>query len=189
MRPVIKDPYNPYKSQNKFGGGRQSDWYARSLPVPVPVPVPVLEPVPEPKRAPSPSTLAELKRFYPSLYSSPPTEQVITKRVVSWEPYKAPPTEREQLDKIIADAAAAAEAERVRIADEAAAATAAEQAAAQKKLARHKQTPEEREANKEKRLLKLVGAVVVKCMSKHQAQMDHDMFKKHAKEVRLLLRF
>ena len=44
---------------------------------------------------------------------------------------------------------------------------------------------EEKEANKEKRLLKLIGAVVVKCMSKHQKQMDHDMFKKHAKEVGL----
>ena len=47
------------------------------------------------------------------------------------------------------------------------------------------QSKEEKEANKEKRLLKLVGAVVVKCMSKHRHDMDHDMFKKHAKEVRL----
>ena len=38
-------------------------------------------------------------------------------------------------------------------------------------------------ANREKRLLKLVGAVVVKCMSKYQSQMDHDVFKKHAKQV------
>ncbi|KAH9920885.1 SET domain-containing protein [Epithele typhae] len=42
---------------------------------------------------------------------------------------------------------------------------------------------EEREANKEKRLLKLVGAVVVKCMSKHKDKMDHEQFKKHAKEL------
>lgn len=42
----------------------------------------------------------------------------------------------------------------------------------------------EKEANKEKRLLKLVGAVVVKCMSKHRDQLDHEQFKKHAKEVR-----
>ncbi|CCM05915.1 uncharacterized protein FIBRA_08153 [Fibroporia radiculosa] len=46
-----------------------------------------------------------------------------------------------------------------------------------------KQTKEEKEANKEKRLLKLVGAVVVKCMSKYQHQMDHDVFKKHAKDL------
>ncbi|EIN05933.1 hypothetical protein PUNSTDRAFT_54761 [Punctularia strigosozonata HHB-11173 SS5] len=44
-------------------------------------------------------------------------------------------------------------------------------------------TPEEKEALKEKRLQKLVGAIVVKCMSKYQKQMDHDLFKKHAKEL------
>ena len=42
---------------------------------------------------------------------------------------------------------------------------------------------EEKEALKEKRLLKLIGAVVVKCMSKHKEQFDHDSFKKYAKEV------
>lgn len=46
-----------------------------------------------------------------------------------------------------------------------------------------KETVEEREARREKRLLKLVGAVVVKCMSKYQKRMDNDAFKKHAKEV------
>jgi hypothetical protein len=45
------------------------------------------------------------------------------------------------------------------------------------------QTKEEKEANKEKRLQKLVGSVVVKCMSKYQKQLDHTQFKKHAKEV------
>lgn len=49
---------------------------------------------------------------------------------------------------------------------------------------KHRETPEQKEANKEKRLLKLVGAVVVKCMSKYAQQMEHDVFKKHAKEVR-----
>ncbi|KAG6909160.1 hypothetical protein DXG01_001787 [Tephrocybe rancida] len=44
-------------------------------------------------------------------------------------------------------------------------------------------TEEEREALKEKRMLKLVGAVVVKSMSKHSKAMDHDQFKKHAKEL------
>lgn len=48
------------------------------------------------------------------------------------------------------------------------------------------QTKEEKEANKEKRLQKLVGSVVVKCMSKYQKQMDHTQFKKHAKEVGIL---
>lgn len=45
-------------------------------------------------------------------------------------------------------------------------------------------TPEEKEKNKEKRLMKLVGAVVVKCLSKYSKQFDRDAFKKHAKEVR-----
>ncbi|OSD00004.1 hypothetical protein PYCCODRAFT_1437753 [Trametes coccinea BRFM310] len=49
---------------------------------------------------------------------------------------------------------------------------------------RHKKlSKEEREANKEKRLLKLIGAVVVRCMSKYKDQMDHDLFKKYAKEL------
>ncbi|TBU31316.1 hypothetical protein BD311DRAFT_863539 [Dichomitus squalens] len=45
------------------------------------------------------------------------------------------------------------------------------------------QSKEEKEANKEKRLLKLIGAVVVKCMSKYKDQMDHEHFKKYAKEL------
>ena len=51
------------------------------------------------------------------------------------------------------------------------------------------QSKEEKEANKEKRLLKLISPVVVKCMSKHKDQMDHDQFKKYAKEVRRLSSF
>jgi hypothetical protein len=43
---------------------------------------------------------------------------------------------------------------------------------------------EEKEVLKEKKLKKLVGAVVVKTMSKHQKYLDHGQFKKHAKEVR-----
>ncbi|KAI0354309.1 SET domain-containing protein [Trametes cingulata] len=53
-----------------------------------------------------------------------------------------------------------------------------------KHSSKHKKlTQEEKEANKEKRLLKLIGAVVVKCMSKYKDQMDHDLFKKYAKEL------
>ncbi|KAF8630263.1 hypothetical protein AX17_005449 [Amanita inopinata Kibby_2008] len=42
---------------------------------------------------------------------------------------------------------------------------------------------EEKEANKEKRLLKLIGAVVVKCMSKYAKSLNRDLFKKYAKEL------
>lgn len=53
-----------------------------------------------------------------------------------------------------------------------------------KKAPKPKQSKEEKEALKEKRLQKLVGAVVVKCLSKYQKQMNHDTFKEHAKHVR-----
>jgi hypothetical protein len=42
----------------------------------------------------------------------------------------------------------------------------------------------DREDSREKRLLKLVGGIVVKTMSKYRTRMDVDTFKKHAKEVR-----
>ena len=47
---------------------------------------------------------------------------------------------------------------------------------------------EEKEANMHKRLLKLISPVVVRTMSRYRARMDVDVFKKHAKEVRSLLR-
>jgi hypothetical protein len=43
----------------------------------------------------------------------------------------------------------------------------------------------EREAKKEKQLLKLVGAVVVGYLSQYRQYMDNEQFKKHAKEVYL----
>ncbi|KAI0776743.1 hypothetical protein BD413DRAFT_469039 [Trametes elegans] len=53
-----------------------------------------------------------------------------------------------------------------------------------KSSSKHKKlSKEEREANKEKRLMKLIGAVVVKCMSKYKDQMEHEVFKKYAKET------
>ncbi|KAI0628512.1 hypothetical protein C8Q77DRAFT_1148962 [Trametes polyzona] len=59
-----------------------------------------------------------------------------------------------------------------------------ERLARKKAKAKHKKlSQEEKEANKEKRLLKLIGAVVVKCMSKYKDEMDHDLFKKYAKEL------
>ncbi|KAI9508050.1 hypothetical protein F5148DRAFT_1303778, partial [Russula earlei] len=44
-------------------------------------------------------------------------------------------------------------------------------------------TRHHREDNRERQLLKLVGAVVVKTMSKYRTRMDVDTFKKHAKEL------
>lgn len=96
---------------------------------------------------------------------------------------------REEVQAIIAAAAESAakeeEAAAAAAAEAKAKAQAAEERAARKKSKTPKKalTPEEKEANKEKRLLKLVGAVVVKCMSKYAKSLNHDLFKKHAKEL------
>ncbi|KDR78396.1 hypothetical protein GALMADRAFT_65042 [Galerina marginata CBS 339.88] len=96
---------------------------------------------------------------------------------------------RESVKAIIASAAEAAAAEEAAAAAAAAqaklkAATAAEKAARKKDRAQKKTlTPEDKEANKEKRLMKLVGGVVVKCMSKYSKSFDRESFKKHAKEI------
>lgn len=108
---------------------------------------------------------------------------------------KAPVSDRfEQPTKdAIAAVIAAAAAEREKAALEAAAEAErlekakqekeAKKLLAKKKASEAKQAREGKQVLKEKRLLKLVGAVVVKCMSKYQKQMDHDTFKKYAKEV------
>lgn len=96
-----------------------------------------------------------------------------------------PPPTRQQIAAVIAAASAAAA---TAAAEAAAVPSPAPEAAPAKKSRspRKPQTQEEKDANKEKRLLKLVGSVVVKCMSKYQRQMDTTQFKKHAKEVRIL---
>ncbi|KAF8578887.1 SET domain-containing protein [Ramaria rubella] len=58
---------------------------------------------------------------------------------------------------------------------------------ASKKSKPSKDSHKSKANNKEKRLLKLVGAVVVKCMSKYQSQMEYDDFKKHAKQLTHLI--
>lgn len=83
-------------------------------------------------------------------------------------------------------AAAAAIAEAKSKAEAAAEKTARRKERAQKKAS---MTPQQKEALKEKRLLKLVGAVVVKCMSKYGKSLDRDSFKKYAKEVCHLIFF
>ncbi|EPQ55865.1 SET domain-containing protein [Gloeophyllum trabeum ATCC 11539] len=124
------------------------------------------------------------------------TQPLIGLRV---EPPPTPSTEfkpsisrKEQLDAVIAEATAAYK----RAEEEAAKAAAAQAAAAEEKERRKslsrshshkKQSKEDKEALKEKRLQKLVGAIVVKCMSKYSKQMDYDMFKKHAKGLTTLI--
>ncbi|KAI5119568.1 hypothetical protein M0805_005632 [Coniferiporia weirii] len=104
---------------------------------------------------------------------------------------------REERAAIIASATRAVQ-EAKRLEEEKAAAAAAKAAAEAAESARKSKRPrdkakrkslsiEEKEGLKEKKLLKLVGAVVVKCMSKYQKRMDHDTFKKHAKELTQLI--
>lgn len=111
---------------------------------------------------------------------------------------------KEELAAIVARATEAAEAAR---AAEAKAATEAAEVEERKRLAKQRKREraerKEKEQNrlkqknsvkpsssqgekavdKDKRLVKLVGEVVVKYMSHYKDQMSHDVFKKHAKEV------
>lgn len=108
-------------------------------------------------------------------------------------PQPPDPQKKEAIEAVIAAARANAAAVALQKAEEEARESArAEEKAKliEKKQARkerEKKKPimsrEEREALKEKKLKKLVGSVVVKTMSKYQKYMDHDQFKKYAKEV------
>ena len=99
---------------------------------------------------------------------------------------------------IIAAAAAAQKAAEERAIVEAAAAAEEQNKAEERKAERERRRKQRKEGDekrsghgredeREKRLLKLVGAVVVKTMSKYRSRMDVDTFKKHAKEVRVFL--
>lgn len=115
---------------------------------------------------------------------SPPRSIIIDKWYV--------PPARDAVAAVIAAAAAEKEQAALRAAAEAEQAEKtrqekeAKKQLAKKKASEVKQAREGKQLLKEKRLLKLVGAVVVKCMSKYQKQMDHDTFKKYAKEVRIM---
>lgn len=108
-------------------------------------------------------------------------------------PRQPEPPKKEAIEAVIAAARATAVAAALQKAEEEARELAmAEEKAKllEKKQAkeREKKKPslskEEKEALKEKKLKKMVGAVVVKTMSKYQKYMDHEQFKKYAKEVR-----
>ncbi|KAA1474184.1 SET domain-containing protein [Dentipellis sp. KUC8613] len=141
-------------------------------------------------------TLAPPTVSRPPLSKSSVSEPSFNDKPTWFDPAAA---NKPKLDAAAIIAAAAAEQARQEAEAAAAAAKAAEEAA--KKAARSKESKEERErrrrerkekekkrkadreANKNKRLLKLVGAVVVKCMSKYRSQMEVETFKKHAKEL------
>lgn len=107
--------------------------------------------------------------------------------LVPYEPVRMRNPEEEkrkaqaEIANILAKAAADAEAAAAAAAGSATPPVKEEPAA--KKPSKPKLTKEEKEAAKEKQLQKLVSPVVVKCLSKYKDKMDHDTFKKHAKEV------
>ena len=108
-------------------------------------------------------------------------------------PQRPEPPKKEAVEAVIAAARATAIATAIQKAEEEARELANAEAKAkqtEKKGARKEKekkksslSKEEKEALKEKKLKKMVGAVVVKTMSKYQKYMDHDQFKKYAKEV------
>ena len=109
-------------------------------------------------------------------------------------PQPPEPPKKEAVEAVIAAARAAAVAAAIQKAEEEARELAVAEAKAlqiEKKQARkeekEKKKPglnkEEKEALKEKKLKKMVGAVVVKTMSRYQKYLDHEQFKKYAKEV------
>jgi len=109
-------------------------------------------------------------------------------------PQQPKPPTKEAVEAIIAAAQATAVAAAIQKAEEEARELAKVEAEAnqvEKKRPRKEKerkkpglSKEERETLKEKKLKKMVGSIVVKTMSKYQKYMDHDQFKKYAKEVR-----
>ncbi|KAG1732683.1 uncharacterized protein EDB91DRAFT_1302092 [Suillus paluster] len=115
----------------------------------------------------------------------PPSTITVQQHQWSAAPYPPPvirgPRSKEEIAAVIAAAKAAAEAEAAKVPPPSP--PPEEKKTKKERPPKKTQTIEEKEANKEKRLLKLVGAVVVKCMSKYSKQLDHDQFKKYAKEL------
>jgi SRI (Set2 Rpb1 interacting) domain len=127
--------------------------------------------------APQPTCSLQVAQEQPSMYD--PRSQEAAPSEWQIETAKA---KKKKIGDIIAAANAAVEVEAAQLA--AALAVEPPPEVIKKKASSSKKSKEEKEANKEKRLLKLVGAVVVKCMSKYASKMDNDVFKKYAKEVR-----
>ncbi|KAJ7153499.1 histone methyltransferase [Mycena crocata] len=139
-------------------------------------PEPVVPSLPPPSHKPFPTDL-------------PPANSNTELRPPSPLPKQFIP-EEDPIQVIIAAAIAKKAAEDAAAAQAAAAAKAAPPPREHKRKHRSSkkaQTSEEKEANKEKRLLKLVGAVVVKCMSRYGKSLERDTFKKHAKELTQLI--
>ncbi|KAF8316408.1 SET domain-containing protein [Clavulina sp. PMI_390] len=85
------------------------------------------------------------------------------------------------------EAAEAAKAEEVRRAQEAEEAAEKKRLAKQRRAERAERASSSKPVDKDKIVLKLVGEVVVKYMSHYKNQLEHETFKKHAKELTHLI--
>jgi len=77
---------------------------------------------------------------------------------------------------VIAAAAEARAAEELKAADDAEAAAAAREERKKSKATKKVESPEEKQANKDKRLAKLVRPIVVRSMSKYAKSLDHEVY-------------
>ncbi|KAI0092307.1 hypothetical protein BDY19DRAFT_884269 [Irpex rosettiformis] len=97
--------------------------------------------------------------------------------------FRDPEEERRKAQAEVANILAKAAADAEAAAAAARATPPAKEESVAKKPSKPKLSKEEKEAAKEKQLQKLVSPLVVKCLSKYKDKMDHDTFKKHAKEL------
>ncbi|KAF9784792.1 hypothetical protein BJ322DRAFT_1006948 [Thelephora terrestris] len=162
---------------------------------------PVREPTPPPVEEERPYKRVKVLEveeptlnWLPTTTTAPPSDRGKMPGLDRWIPLQPPePPKKVAIEAVIAAARATAAAAALQKAEEEARELAkAEEKAKllekrQAKKEKEKRKPslseEEKEALKEKKLQKMVGAIVVKTMSKYQKYMDHDQFKKHAKEL------
>jgi len=163
---------------------------------------PVREPTPPPVEEERPHKRAKVLEeptlnWLPTTAPVSSTERKWVPKMPVFGPQPPEPPKKEAVEAVIAAARATAEAAALQKAEEEAREQATAEARAlqiEKKRARkekEKKKPslsrEEKETLKEKKLKKLVGAVVVKTMSKYQKYLDHEQFKKYAKEVHIFV--
>ncbi|KAF9649738.1 hypothetical protein BDM02DRAFT_3186087 [Thelephora ganbajun] len=163
---------------------------------------PVRDPTPPPVEEERPYKRAKVVEeptlnWLPTTTTAPPSEKGWAgPKVLGFDGWTRPqvpePPKKEAVDAIIAAARATAAANALQKAEKEAKELAkieAKTKVIEKKRARKEKekkpslSKEEKEALKEKKLKKIVGAVVVKTMSKYQKYMDRDQFKKYAQEL------